>query len=456
MRSEFDMIVIGAGMAGLNAAARAASAGRTVALVERDRLGGTCLLRGCIPTKALVRSAEIAHEIRRAAEFGIRVGEVEVDFAAVMERVRGIVDQGVVATRAWVESLDGVELIEGAASFSGPTDVLVGARVLRAPRIVIATGATPSVPPIPGLAETPHLVSDDILRLTELPRRLLVVGAGPVALELGQSLGRLGAQLTMVEVQPRLLATEEPELAEALGGYLAHEGLDILLGAEIERVAGTDAGGVRLVIRHEGRSRVLEGDALLVATGRAPVVADLDLAAAGITASPGVAVDAHLATRQPGIYAAGDVLGPPWGAFTPVARRLGVAAAEHALGLNDDAVDTEVGPRAIFTDPELATVGLTEEAARAGGHQVRIGSRRFSGGKARAWGEERGMVKIVAEAASGRLLGAHVLAYHGADLIHPLAVAMSMGVGAVEAIRRTPHVHPTLGEVIQAAVQATE
>ena len=455
MRSEFDLIVIGAGMAGLNAMARAASAGRTVALVERDRLGGTCPLRGCIPTKALVRSAEVAHEVRRASEFGIRVGEIKIDFAAVMDRVRGIIEQGAQATRGWVESLDGVELVEGEATFAGPTEVNVDGRILRAARIVIATGAAPSRPPIPGLSETPHLVSDDILQLTELPRRLLIVGAGPIALELGQSLGRLGAQVMMVEVQPGLLPAEEPELADALGGYLAQEGLEILVGASIARAEPLGSGGARLVVGHSGATRVLEGDALLVATGRSPAVGELDLETAGIVGgSRGISVDAHLETSQPGIYAAGDVLGPSWGAFTHVARRLGVAAAEQAIGVADEEVDSDVGPRAIFTDPELATIGLTEDAARTAGYEVKIGRGRFTGGKARAWGEERGIVKIVAEAETGRILGAHILAYHGADLIHPLGVAMAMGGDAVEAIRRTPHLHPTLGEVVKAAVEA--
>jgi pyruvate/2-oxoglutarate dehydrogenase complex dihydrolipoamide dehydrogenase (E3) component len=449
------MIVIGAGMAGLNATARAAEAGRTVALIERDEVGGTCLLRGCIPSNALVRSAEVAHEARRAAEFGIRVGAVDVDFPAVMARIHAIVDKGVAGTRAWVTSFDGVELILGEATFVGSGEISVGGRVVRAPRIILATGAAPSRPPIPGLAETPHLVSDDVLQLTELPRRLVIIGGGPIALELGQALGRLGAEVVIVEVQPRLLPSEEPEIVDALAGYLLEEGIQIILGAEIKRVEPTAAGGARLFLGTASTARVLEADALLVATGRAPAIAQLDLGAAGVLATDhGVAVDARLATNHVGIYAAGDVLGPPWGAFTHVARRLGVAVAENALGLNPHDVDPDVGPRAIFTDPELATIGLTEDAARAAGYRVKIGTGRFTGGKARAWGEERGFVKIVAEAGTGRLLGAHLLAYHGADLIQPVAVAMSTGTGAVTAIRQTAQIHPTLGEVVKAAVES--
>ena len=453
VRTEYDMVVIGGGMAGLNAAQRAVDAGLSVAVIERDRPGGTCPIRGCIPTKALVRSAEIAHEARRAAEFGIRVGEVEVDFAAVMERVRGIIDRGARATKQWILDLEGATLFEGEGSFAGPGEVRVNGHVLTAPRIVVATGAVPGVPPIPGIAETPYLTSDDVLQLSELPRRLLIVGAGPISLELGQALARLGSRVTMVEVQPRLLMNDEPELVEVLLDRLAGEGLEILSGAAVHGVRPGDDGGVRMAISHEGADRELEGDALLIATGRAPAVAELNLEAAGIGDSRrGIPVDEHLKVRE-GVWAAGDVLGPPWGAFTHVARRLGNEVVEQAVGLADGPVDQDIGPRAIFTDPELTAVGLTEQTAREAGFEVRVATRAFQGGKARAWGEEHGMAKVIAEAGTGRILGAHILGYHAADLIHPVAVAMQAGTDAVELIRRTMHVHPTLGEVVKFAVQ---
>jgi len=450
MRTEYDMVVIGGGMAGLNAAQRAVDAGLSVAVIERDRPGGTCPLRGCIPTKALVRSAEVAHEARRAAEFGIRVGEVEVDFAAVMDRVRGIIDRGAAATRQWLLDLEGADLIEGEGSFAGPDAVRVNGRVITAPRIVVSTGAVAGVPPIPGLADTPYLTSDDVLRLTRLPRRLLIVGAGPIALELGQALGRLGAQVTMVEVQPRLLANDEPELVEALLGHLTAERIAILAGASIAGVRPGDDGGVRMAVSHMGVERELEGDALLVATGRTPAVAGLNLEAAGLP--DGLRVDGHLRAADT-VWAAGDVLGPPWGQFTHIARRLGNDVVDQALGRNRDPVDPDIGPRALFTDPELVSIGRTERQARDAGLEVRVAVHAFQGGKARAWGEEHGMAKVVAEAGTGRILGAGILAYHAADLIHPVAVAMQAGTDAVELIRRAMHVHPTLGEVVKAAVQ---
>ncbi|MEW6581339.1 MAG: FAD-dependent oxidoreductase [Actinomycetota bacterium] len=445
-----DLIVIGAGMAGINATIRAAEAGRRVALVERAMVGGTCPTRGCIPTKAMVRSAEIAHEARRAGEFGIRVTGVEVDFAAVIDRVRGIIDKGSRGARGYLESLDAVELIDGEARLTGPESVRVDGREISAARIVVATGAEPSIPPIPGLADVPHLTSDDVLRLTDLPRRIVVIGGGPIALELGQALSRLGAAVTLVEVLPRLLPAEEPEIVDMLAGYLREEGIEVLTGATVRAARP----GPALLVEHGGRERLIEADALLVATGRRPATAALGLAEAGVELDrAGIRVDERLRTTRGSVFAAGDVVGLPYGAFTHVARRMGVAVAENALDLAPQAVEPDLGPRAVFTDPELAMIGMTEAEARAAGHDVAVGTATPSGGKARAWGEERGMVKVVIDARTRRILGARILAYHGADLVHPVAVAMSAPGGAVDPLLATMHVHPTLGEVVLAAAQ---
>lgn len=454
MTHDTDLIVIGAGMAGMNAAARAVAAGRRVTLIERGRIGGTCPTRGCIPTKALIRSAEIAHEARRAGEFGIRVGEVEVDFAAVMDRVRGIIDRGSKGAQGYLESLDGLELVLGEASFEDAHTVRVDGRTIAAPAVIVATGAEPATVPIPGLGTTPHMTSDDILALSELPPRLLVIGAGPIALELGQALGRLGASVTLVEVAPHLMPDVDEELTDGLGALLAEEGIEILTGARIEGVEPA-GDGVRMRILAPDGPRVLEGDALLVATGRSAAVDALGLPAAGVAGDGhGVRVDARLTTTAPTVWAAGDVLGPASGQFTHVARRQGASVAQNALGIDPHDVPRDLGPRAVFTDPELVTIGITEAGAREAGHDVVVGRGAFSGGKARAWGEERGMVKVVADRVTGRLLGAGVLAYHGADLIHPVAVAMAAGDGTGDPIARAFHVHPTLGEVVKSAVEA--
>ena len=451
--ASVDLIVIGGGMAGMNATARASEADASVALIERDRVGGTCPLRGCIPSKALIRSAEIAHEMRTAGEYGVRVAGVEVDMGAVIDRVQAIIEKGAAGARAYLESLPGVRIVTGEARFDDAGVVSVNGETLRAPRVVVATGAEPIVVPIPGLAETPHLTSTDALALRELPERLLVIGAGAIGLELGQALGRLGARVTLVESAPRLLPHAEPELADALGELLAAEGIELLVGAAIERASTRPDGGPRLTVTHQGRTLELDGDALLLGAGRGSSVESLHLEAAGIEGDrKGVPVDARLQTSQPGHFAAGDVLGPPFGQFTHVARRLGREAAGNALGIDPHDVDRDPGPKTIFTDPELVSVGLTEAEAREQGQEVGVGTLEFSGGKARAWGQERGLVKVVADRSSRRILGAHILAYHAADLVHPVVVAME--AGSADPLLDAYHVHPTLGEKVQGAARS--
>ncbi len=450
---DFDVIVIGAGMAGINAAGKAVAAGRTVAVVERDRVGGTCPIRGCIPTKALVRSAELAHEVGRAEEFGLRVPSYEVDFAAVMDRVRGIIDRGSSGAQRYLESLEGLSLYFGEASMEAADAVRVNGDVLRAPRVLIAAGAEAQKVPIPGLEEASYLTSDDVLQMSELPPRIVVIGGGPVGLELGQSLSRLGSEVAIVEILESILPDGEPELSEMLAGYLREEGIDLITGVSITGVSAS--GGLRQVtIEDAGAERVLEAEAVVLGVGRGPALDRLGLDAAGVERTrSGIAVDSRLQTSQPGVYAAGDVLGAPYGAFTHVARRLGVEMTENALGLDPQDVDPDWGPRAIFTDPEIAVVGMTEEEARAAGHEVSVGHATPSGGKARAWGEERGTVKVVLETRTRRILGAHLLLYHGADLLHPIVVAMHAPGGTADPIVAAPHIHPTLGEVVKAAVE---
>jgi pyruvate/2-oxoglutarate dehydrogenase complex dihydrolipoamide dehydrogenase (E3) component len=450
---DVDLIVIGSGMAGMNAAARASEADASVALIERDRVGGTCPIRGCIPSKALIRSAEVAHEVRSAAEYGVRVDGFEVDVGAVIGRVQAIVDRGESGARSHLESLPGVRLVLGEARFEEPGVVSVDGERLRAPRVVIATGAGPTPLPVDGLDRTGYLTSDDVLRLRELPARLLVIGAGPVGLELGQALGRLGARVTIVEVTDRLLPSAEPEIADTLAELLAGEGVELLTGARIERAEARPDGGPRLVVEHDGRTLELDGDAVLLGAGRAPAVESLRLEAAGVEGgTKGIPVDARLRTSRDGHYAAGDVLGPPFGAFTPTARRLGREAVDNALDLDPHDVSRDDGPTAVFTDPEYVTVGLTEAGAREAGHDVGVATSGFSGGKARAWGQERGVVKAVVDRSSRRILGAHVLAYHAADLIHPVVVAMQ--AGSADPLLSAIHIHPTLGEPVQRAVRS--
>ncbi|MGE4176835.1 MAG: NAD(P)/FAD-dependent oxidoreductase [Thermoleophilia bacterium] len=450
--ADVDLIVIGAGMAGINAAARAVEAGASVAVVERDRVGGTCPIRGCIPSKALIRSAEIAHEARHAADYGIHVDGVRVDMGAVIDRVQGIVERGANGARAYLESLPGLRLVAGEAAFEEPGVVAVAGERIRAPRVIVATGNTPKPPPIPGLDATPYLTSSDVLVRRELPERLVVIGAGPIGLELGQALCRLGSRVTMVEVAPRLLMAADPEMGDELATLLRGEGVELLLGATVERTAPRGA-GVRVTVTAGGATRDLDADALLVVAGWSSDVAALRLDRAGVDGGPeGLPVDARLQTSQGGHYAAGDVLGPPFGAYTHTARALGRGAASNALDHDPHDVSPDHGPAAIFTDPEFVSVGLTEAAARGKGLDVGVATSGFSGGKARAWGQERGLVKAVVDRATHRILGAQVLAYHAADLIHPVVVAIQ--AGSAEPLTNAFHIHPTLGEPVQGAVRS--
>ena len=453
--AAYDVIVIGAGMAGMNAAWKAQQSGARVAVIERDRVGGTCPIKGCIPTKALIRSAEVAHEARRAVEFGVHVGEVTVDFAQAVGRIRKIAEQGENGSRGWLESLDNLDLIIGEGQLESPTTVSVGDELLEAPKIILATGAEPAAIPIPGLDETPYLTSDDVtLRITELPERLLVIGAGSIGLELGQALSRLGSRVSIVEATETLLPYAEPEVGEVVGEALREEGIELLLGARIKRVDAQ--GDSRLMhIVHAGEEATLEGDAILLSAGRRPAIDALNLDAAGVDHErSGIGVSGTLETSQSGIFAAGDVVGLPYGAFTHVARKMGQEVVANVVNGASHEIDSDPGPHAIFTDPEVAVVGMTEQQARDAGHDAGVGRSGFSGGKARAWGEERGFAKIVVDAGTRRILGATIVGYHGADLIHEIAVAMKAPGGMIDPVLDAFHIHPTLGERVQEAAQA--
>jgi pyruvate/2-oxoglutarate dehydrogenase complex dihydrolipoamide dehydrogenase (E3) component len=452
--SEYDVIVVGAGMAGLNATATAQAAGARVALVERtDRVGGTCPIRGCIPSKAMIRSAEIAHDARHASEYGVHTGDVSVDFGEVMTRVRGIVEKGSRGARGWVESLDGVDLIFGQGTLADPTTVLVDGRELVAPKVLLTTGAEPGRVPIPGLDRTPYITSDDVLLdLTELPGDVLIIGAGPIGLEFGQAFTRFGANVTIVEKLPRLLPGGDPDLAGELAEHLTAEGITLLTGADIRRAETSEDGRPSLIVDRDGREQTLTGDALLLSVGRGPAVEGLGLDAAGVDHSArGVVVDERLQTSVAGVWAAGDILTGEWGAFTHVARRLGKEMVQNALGLDPHNVDADSGPRAIFTDPEMASIGLSAAEAEEQGYDVVVGRSGFSGGKARAWGQEKGTAVIVGEKGTGRILGAEILGYHAADLLHPVVVAMQVPGAPASLVADTFHIHPTLGEVVQGA-----
>jgi pyruvate/2-oxoglutarate dehydrogenase complex dihydrolipoamide dehydrogenase (E3) component/uncharacterized membrane protein YdjX (TVP38/TMEM64 family) len=444
---DYNLAVIGAGSAGLVTAYIGAAVNAKVALIEKHRMGGDCLNTGCVPSKALIRSARLVAEARGAARYGLRRAEVDFEFADVMARVQDVVRR--------VEPHDsearyiglGVDVLRGEARLVSPWALQVGDRKLTARSIVLATGARPLVPPLPGLDGVDYLTSDTVWALRELPRRLVVLGGGPIGVELAQCFARFGSDVTIAEMAPRLLPREDEDVSAELEAQLREEGLRLATGHRAVRVE-SDAGGRRLVCEHEGRQVELPFDRLLVALGRRPNVEGFGLEALGIAlADVGtVSVDGLLRTNYPNIYACGDVAGPFQ--FTHVAAHQAWHAAVNALlaPLWSFRVDYRVIPWAIFTDPEVARVGLSEAEARQ--RRIRFEVTKYGIeelDRAIADGAARGFVKVLTRPGSDRILGAAVVGADAGNLIAEFVLAMKHGLG-LNKLLGTIHVYPTMME----------
>jgi mercuric reductase len=445
---------VGGGSAGFAAAIKAAELGARVALVERGTLGGTCVNVGCVPSKTLIRAAETAHRARRHPFAGVRTRLDGVQLAEAVAQKNRLVEK--LRQAKYVDVLaayPSIRLFSGRATFQPDGTLLLDGAPLHADKVVLALGARPWAPPIPGLSAVPFLTSTEALALHELPRRLIVVGASAVGLELAQLFARFGSEVTVLEVAPRIAPLEDAELADALAGYLREEGLAIYPSATIRRVEGAP-GRYGLDVEVEGTARRVEGDALLVATGRRPNTAGLGLEAAGIALGPKgeILVDAHLETRRRGVYAAGDAIGDPM--FVYVAAHAGALAAENALEGNRRVYEPGAVPRVIFTDPALAAVGLTESEARARGLDVAVARLPLAQvPRAIAAHETRGLVKLVAERGTDRLVGAHILAPEAGEMIQEAVLAITFGI-PVSAIAAMLHPYLTYAEGLKLAAQA--
>jgi pyruvate/2-oxoglutarate dehydrogenase complex dihydrolipoamide dehydrogenase (E3) component len=440
-----DLIVIGAGAAGLSVASGAAQMGARVVLIEGGAMGGDCLNHGCVPSKALIAAASAAEAMRQAGRFGIAPVTPEVDFTAVMEHVAGVIAE--IAphdSQARFEGL-GVRVIRGAARFAGPREVAVNGEVLSARRIVIATGSRPFVPPVPGLAGLPYLTNETVFGLRDLPRHLLVLGGGPVGVELAQAFRRLGAEVTLVQ-SGALLTRDDPEAVEVVRAALLNEGVVLREGAKV-----VEAGGVAddLWLR-VGEERIA-GSHLLVATGRRPSVDALNLAAAGIeTDGGGVVTDRRLRTSDRRVFAVGDVVsGSP--DFTHVAGyHAGVVIRQAMLGL--PARTGALIPRVTYCQPELAQIGLTEEQARAEHGRVVVIRHGFdTSDRARTARETTGWVKLVIH--RGRVVGVTIVGAHAGDLLAPWVLALSAGT-RLSKLSGLMLPYPTLPETGKAAAGA--
>jgi pyruvate/2-oxoglutarate dehydrogenase complex dihydrolipoamide dehydrogenase (E3) component len=440
---DCDICVIGAGSAGLLVAAGASQLGVATVLIEHHKMGGDCLNFGCVPSKALLAAAKAAETCRGAWRFGVTVGEPEIDFAAVQRHVHEVI-----ATIAPMDSVAryeglGVRVIHATARFTGPRELIAGNARIRARRFVIATGSSPAIPPIPGLSAVPHLTNETLFDLTRLPDHLIIVGGGPIGIEMAQAHARLGARVTVLEAA-RVLAKDDPELAGLLRLRLVAEGIDIREGAAVVRVE-TVGDGVAAVVAGPGGDSRLVGSHLLVAAGRTPNVASLDLEAAGIAHDRhGITVDARLRTTNRRVFAIGDVAGGPL--FTHVAGYQAGIVIRNALFRVPAKVDYRAMPWVTYTDPELAHVGLTEAAARErhGGDITILRSSFHENDRAQAELAVSGLVKIVTRR-SGRILGASILGAHAGELIQPwiLAIGQGLKIGAFAGLIAP---YPTLGE----------
>ena len=446
-RFDTNLVVIGAGSAGLVAALIAATVKAKVTLVERHKMGGDCLNTGCVPSKALIRSARIADYARRAPEFGLAAMDVQVDFRRVMERV-----QAVVRTIEPHDSVArftslGVDCLQGEARIRSPWEVEVGGRTITTRHIIIAGGARPRIPDIPGLEALDYLTSDTVWELREAPRRLLVLGAGPIGCELAQAFARLGSQVTLATHAGCILPREDAEVSAHLATVFAGQGIEVLTAHE-PQACGIGPDGQWLACRSAGGQRRLEFDRLLLAVGRHANVEALGLEALGIGLSPAgtVVVDEYLRTRVPTILACGDVAGPYL--FTHMASHQAWYATVNALfgRLRSFRVDYSVVPWATFTDPEVARVGLNEREAAE--RRVDYEVTRYAIDdldRAIADGEAHGFVKVLTEPGRDRILGVTIVGYHAAELLPEFVLAMKHGLG-LNKILATIHVYPTLGE----------
>ena len=454
---KFDrnLIVIGAGSAGLVAAYIGAAVNASVTLIERDKMGGDCLNTGCVPSKALIKSARVAALIRRAGEFGLKTAAPEVDFRAVMERVRSVIGQiEPHDSVARYESL-GVECIRGEARLTSPWTVAVNGKTLSARSLIIATGARPFIPPIKGLAEIEPLSSDNLWQLRELPQRLLALGGGPIGCELAQAFQRLGSRVTQVEMQARILTREDEDIAALIRRRFVDEGVDIRAGHRAREIIKKEGRKI-LICEHAGQTVEIEFDQILCALGRMANSGGFGLQETGVELNPDrtIRVNERLQSSIPNIYACGDVAGPYQ--FTHTAAHQAWYAAVNALfgRFKRFKVDYSVIPWATFTDPEVARVGLNEQDARQQGIRYEVTKYGLDElDRAITEGEDYGLVKVLTAPGRDKILGATIVGDHAGELITEYISAMKHGFG-LNKILGTIHVYPTLSEANKFAAGA--
>jgi pyruvate/2-oxoglutarate dehydrogenase complex dihydrolipoamide dehydrogenase (E3) component len=452
--ARYNLVVIGAGTAGLVAAAGAAGLGARVALVERRLMGGDCLNFGCVPSKALIRASRVCATINHAANYGIAPGaSAEVEFGAVMERMRRL--------RAELSGNDsaarfkglGVDVFLGEARFIGRDAAEVDGKRLNFSRALIATGARPAAPPIPGLAETGFLTNETVFALTELPRRLAVIGAGPIGCELAQAFRRFGSEVWLLEALEQILPREDRNVAAIVERAIVGDGVELLTGCKVVSVR-TGAAGRVVRLGHRGANREIEVDDILVTAGRTPNVEEIGLEAAGVEydRKSGVRVDDYLQTTNPRIFAAGDVCSAVQ--FTHLSDAHARIVIRNALFFGRDRASRLTIPWCIYTDPEIAHVGLSEADAAAGGVAIRTFVQEMSAvDRAVLDGETAGMAKVHVREGGDQIVGATIVAAHAGETISQLTLAIAAGIG-LGRIAGVIHPYPTQAEAIKKIADA--
>lgn len=448
MPEQFDSIVIGAGQSGPFLAARLAGAGRTVALIEREHLGGTCVNDGCTPTKTLVASARAAWSARHAGEFGVVVkGPVTVDMAAVKSRKDKVVSASVSGLADWLGSFKTLKYIRGEGRFVSPTQVKVGRRLLTAPQIFINTGATARVPDWPGIHSVPHLTNTSMMNIDSLPSHLIIAGASYIGLEFAQMYARFGSKVTVIERGPRAAPREDADISAAIRDILEAEGVTFMFDTTVEAVAKAGH-GVLLSLKSGRRLASVEGSHLLLALGRTPNTAALDLPAAGLqTDERGfIPVDDNLRTRVEGIWAMGDVNGR--GAFTHTSYNEFEIVADNVLDGGKRSLAGRIPVYGLFIDPPLGRIGMTEAEVRKSGRKALIGTMPMARvSRAKERGETQGLMKVLVDAQSKRILGAAILGIGGDEVVQSLLQLMAAGT-PYTTMMHTMHIHPTVTELL--------
>ena len=454
----YDVCIIGSGPGGYVAAIRAAQLGMSVLIVEREsRLGGVCTLRGCIPTKALLHTADLLEEARHGSDVGVAAREVRLDLPAAMKHKEKVVRQSSNGV-AYLMKKNRVDVASGFGRIAGVGRVSVAAAdgtevAYSAKNIVIATGSSPRSLPGMEIDHSTILSSDSILEVTEIPKSLIVIGSGAVGVEFASMFARFGSKVTIIEILPRIVPLEDEEISRELAASFKRQGIAVYTDARVERVSKSE-GGVEVLARTSGgKTETFRAEKILMAVGRKPLSDNIGLEALGVATEKGyITIDPYQRTNVPGIYAIGDVVPTPW--LAHVASAEGVVAVEHMAAAETHPLNYDQIPGCTYCAPEVASIGLTEAKARERGFEVNVGKFPFSAiGKARIINETSGFVKIVADKKYDEVLGVHIVGPKATELIADAGAAMKLEATSEDLVR-TLHAHPTLAEAIHEASEA--